>query len=66
MNTLYRVSVDAAEILPLVRPLLRRYASERLSGERFGDFVIRAGIVTPPKGPADFHDKTALGLFDEL
>lgn len=66
LNTLYKVSVDAAELVPLVRPLLRRYAAERLPGERFGDFVIRAGIVAPSKGPADFHDKTALGLFEEL
>jgi sulfite reductase (NADPH) hemoprotein beta-component len=66
MNTLYKVSVSTDEIVPLVRPLLRRYASERLAGERLGDFVIRAGIVAPSKGPADFHDKRALGLFDEL
>ena len=66
LNTLYRPSVSAGDIVPLVRPLLRRYASERLEGERFGDFVIRAGIVAPTGGPADFHDKAALGMFKGL
>ena len=66
LNTLYKVSVAAADIVGLVRPLLRRYATERLPGERFGDFVIRAGIVRPSNGPADFHDKAALGIFQEL
>jgi sulfite reductase (NADPH) hemoprotein beta-component len=57
MNTLYKVSVTDAEIVPLVRPLFKRYAEERTAGERFGDFVIRVGIVTPTGTPADFHDK---------
>jgi len=43
--------------VPLVRPMLRRYATERLQGERFGDFAIRAGLVAPTGTPADFHDK---------
>jgi sulfite reductase (NADPH) hemoprotein beta-component len=55
LNTLYKASVPAEEIVPIVRPLLRRYAAERLSGERFGDFTIRAGIVSPTGTPADFH-----------
>jgi sulfite reductase (NADPH) hemoprotein beta-component len=66
LNTLYKPSVAVADIVGLVRPLLRRYATERLPGERFGDFVIRAGIVRPSEGPADFHDKSALGIFQEL
>jgi len=57
MNALYRSSVAAADIVPLVRPMLRRYATERLQGERFGDFAIRAGLVAPTGTPADFHDK---------
>ncbi|HXQ80629.1 MAG TPA: NADPH-dependent assimilatory sulfite reductase hemoprotein subunit [Opitutaceae bacterium] len=59
LNTLYRPSVPAGEIVALVRPLLRRYAAERLPGERFGDFAIRSGIVSPTGEPADFHEKTA-------
>jgi len=59
LNSLYRPSVAAADIVGLVRPLLRRYSQERLPGERFGDFTIRAGIVTPTRGPVDFHDKAS-------
>jgi sulfite reductase (NADPH) hemoprotein beta-component len=60
MNTLYKSSVVVAEIVPLVRPLLRRYAAERLQGERFGDFAIRAGLVSHTGTPADFHAKAAI------
>ena len=51
MNALYSPSVAAADIAPLLRPLLRRYATEMLPGERFGDFLIRAGYVTPTGAP---------------
>jgi sulfite reductase (NADPH) hemoprotein beta-component len=57
LNTLYKVSVADAEIVSIVKPLFRRYAAERMPGERFGDFTIRVGIVTPTGTPADFHDK---------
>jgi sulfite reductase (NADPH) hemoprotein beta-component len=60
MNALYKPSVAAAEIAPLVRPLLRRYATERLPGERFGDFAVRAGLVKPTGSPADFHAQAAI------
>jgi sulfite reductase (NADPH) hemoprotein beta-component len=61
MNALYKPSVVATEIVPTVRPLLRRYAAERLPGERFGDFAIRAGLVSPTGTPADFHAQAAIG-----
>jgi sulfite reductase (NADPH) hemoprotein beta-component len=57
LNALYKPSVVSTEIVGLVRPLLRRYATERLPGERFGDFTIRSGIVNPTGTPLDFHDK---------
>jgi sulfite reductase (NADPH) hemoprotein beta-component len=66
MNTLYRPSVPADQIVGLVRPLLRQYAAERLPGERFGDFVIRSGIVARSSGPADFHEKSTLGLVEKI
>ena len=66
LNSLYRASVPSAEIVGLVRPLLRQYSQERLPGERFGDFTIRAGIVRPTLGPLDFHDKAALAPVEGL
>jgi sulfite reductase (NADPH) hemoprotein beta-component len=56
LNALYRPNVPAAELVPLLRPLLRRYALERDPGERFGDFAIRVGCVTPTGAPEDFHE----------
>lgn len=35
------------EILQEMGILIKRYATERLDGEHFGDFTIRAGIVKP-------------------
>lgn len=43
----YREAVGEEEILAEMSVLIKRYASERLDGERFGDFVIRVGIVKP-------------------
>jgi len=55
LNALYKPSVPAAELIPLLRPLLQQYAAERRPGERFGDFVIRAGIIVPTGTPSDLH-----------
>ncbi|EPY50857.1 sulfite reductase Sir1 [Schizosaccharomyces cryophilus OY26] len=49
LNKLYRASVQEREILDLLRPLIKRYALEREDGEPFGDWVIRAGVVTEVK-----------------
>jgi sulfite reductase (NADPH) hemoprotein beta-component len=37
--------VTEREILEILKPMIKRYALERLDGERFGDFVIRAGYI---------------------
>jgi sulfite reductase (NADPH) hemoprotein beta-component len=60
LNSLYKSSVPAADIVPTVRPLLRQYAEQRHPGERFGDFVIRAGIVKPTATTKDFHDRATV------
>jgi sulfite reductase (NADPH) hemoprotein beta-component len=57
LNILYKSSVPNAEIVPLLRPIIQRYATERTAGERFGDFVIRAGYVTPTYTAHDFHEQ---------
>jgi sulfite reductase (NADPH) hemoprotein beta-component len=46
LNTLYRENIDEAAILDALDPLLARYAAERSERERFGDFLVRAHIVS--------------------
>jgi sulfite reductase (NADPH) hemoprotein beta-component len=57
LNILYKANVATPEIVPLLSPIIRRYAAERNRHERFGDFVLRAGYVKQTGTPADFHDK---------
>lgn len=53
---LYRESVPADEIKPLLAPIISHYAKERLDGERFGDFCIRQNYVNETKAGREFHD----------
>jgi sulfite reductase (NADPH) hemoprotein beta-component len=55
LSKLYRENVSAAEIKPLLAPIISRYARERAEGERFGDFCIRAGYVVATVQGRDFH-----------
>ena len=55
LNKLYRSSIMEDEILLLMKGLLKRYALERESGEHFGDFCIRAGIINETIEGKDFH-----------
>ena len=48
MNALYRENITEPDILDALDGLLARHAAEREEGERFGDFVVRSGIVVPP------------------
>lgn len=56
LNKLYRSSIKEEEILGIMRPLLKRYAIERHEGERFGDFVVRIGMIKATREGRDFHD----------
>jgi sulfite reductase (NADPH) hemoprotein beta-component len=56
LNKMYRENIGEAEILKELRVLLSRYAKERLNGEHFSDFVIRAGIVKNVTDGTNFHD----------
>ncbi|UGA50229.1 MULTISPECIES: assimilatory sulfite reductase (NADPH) hemoprotein subunit [Dickeya] len=54
---MYRENITEKEILADIDQLVGRWASERESGEGFGDFAIRVGIVKPVLDPAvDFYD----------
>jgi sulfite reductase (NADPH) hemoprotein beta-component len=55
LNKLYRRDVDRAGIVASLAPLFAAYAGERRKGERFGDFVIRAGHVRPTLAGNQFH-----------
>ena len=55
LNKLYRENIGEAEILDTLKPILERYAKERLEGERFGDFTIRAGYVSEVRDGREFH-----------
>ncbi|MCM3570851.1 assimilatory sulfite reductase (NADPH) hemoprotein subunit [Neobacillus mesonae] len=56
LNKMYRENIGEEEILSELRVLLSRYAKERLEGEHFGDFVIRAEIIKATTDGTNFHD----------
>jgi len=55
LNKLYAEDIDKGRMIALLEPILKRYAKEREEGERFGDFVIRAGYVRPTTAGNQFH-----------
>lgn len=55
LNKLYRENINEEQILTELTPIIHRYAGEREAGERFGDFVIRAGYVKEVLMGKDFH-----------
>ena len=56
LNKLYKSSIKEDEILEIMKSVLKRYALERLEGERFGDFVIRIGMIKPTTEGKAFHE----------
>lgn len=56
LSKMYRENIGEEEILNELRTILPRYAKERKEGERFGDFVIRAGIIKETTDGTNFHD----------
>jgi len=55
LNKLYREAITREEIVTLLRPIILDYAKTREEGEKFGDFVIRAGYIVATENGADFH-----------
>jgi sulfite reductase (NADPH) hemoprotein beta-component len=55
LSKLYREDLDHAGILSTLDPVFAAYAAERHDGERFGEFVIRAGFVARSGNGRDFH-----------
>ena len=55
LNKLYRENINEEQILTELTPIIQRYARERELGERFGDFVIKAGYINAVFAGKDFH-----------
>ena len=58
LSKLYLDNVDEAGIVATLDALFGAYAGEREDGERFGDFLIRAGHVARTESGREFHDNT--------
>ncbi|KAN0065693.1 Sulfite reductase [NADPH] subunit beta [Thecaphora frezii] len=56
LSKIYRESVNEAEVLEIMNRLVPRYANEKIDGESFGDWVIRAGIIAPTKSGRTFYE----------
>jgi sulfite reductase (NADPH) hemoprotein beta-component len=48
LNTLYRESVQEADVLHILDGLFARYAAEKRSQEDFGDYLHRSGLLPTP------------------
>ncbi len=55
LNRMYLENAGEDRILAALAEIFRRYAAERLAGEPFGDFVVRAGIVREVRTGRDFN-----------
>lgn len=56
LNRLYRENLSEDEVVEVLARLFEHYAEGRNPGERFGDFVVRAGYVKPVHAGRQFHD----------
>jgi sulfite reductase (NADPH) hemoprotein beta-component len=56
LSKIYRESVDENEILAIMNKLVPQYAQNRIDGESFGDWVIRAGVIKPTSSGMAFYD----------
>jgi sulfite reductase (NADPH) hemoprotein beta-component len=58
MSKLYAEDLDHEAILSTLAPIFAGYARERQNGERFGDYLIRAGFVSVCGNGREFHHDT--------
>ena len=58
LSKLYLDNAEEAAIVTALDPIFAAFARDRRRGERFGDFVIRAGFVARTREGRDFHDRT--------
>ena len=62
LGCLYRDNADETEILDALSPLFDRYADERQEDERFGDFLVRTGVVREVSEGRFFHAAAAVEI----
>lgn len=55
-NRIFREGVDEEQVLAALAPLFEDFKAKREPGERFGNFVVRAGHVKANGYGPDFHD----------
>lgn len=55
MSKLYAEDLEHDGIIATLDPVFAAYAKERVTGERLGDFAIRAGFVARTTNGLDFH-----------
>jgi sulfite reductase (NADPH) hemoprotein beta-component len=58
LSKLYAEDLEHDAIVNALDPLFAAYAADRNAGERFGDFVIRAGFIAKTSNGRDFHANT--------
>ena len=59
LSKLYRQDIEHSDIVSALEPLFAAYAGQRQNGERFGDFVIRTGVVQATTTGNRFHADVA-------
>lgn len=55
LSACHHGAMSRDDIMAILRPLFAAWAKQRESGEHFGDFCVRTGVVTPPTDGAAFH-----------
>jgi sulfite reductase (NADPH) hemoprotein beta-component len=55
LNKRFKENIGEDEILATLDELFARFANERLDQERFGNYVVRVGIIEPTTDGINFH-----------
>ena len=56
LGSLFLENANEDEIIAALRELFRRHSAQRRPGERFGNFLVRTGVVRSVRNGRDFHD----------
>lgn len=55
LNKLYREMLDESGTIAALQPIFESYSREMQAEERFGDYVLRKGIVSATTYGTNFH-----------